>query len=207
MVRRAASGRRAPRPMGPADAGRAWWRCANQQFQRALNQAFSRTRASRSSCASAAAAAKAAPCSRQAGGSRDPKDPVPPPMVALTPEHYNRIARLLDHKIPVKLEFDIQARFLDDRTDSVNVVGEIEGGTQERRSRDDRRASRQLARRHGRHRQRGRQRRHDRGDAHPEDARICVSIGPCVWRSGAAKSRGSSGRAPTSPNTLPHART
>src|SRR4030095_6199553 len=55
-------------------------------------------------------------------------DLVPPPMVALTPEHYNRIARLLDRKIPVKLEFDIQARFLDDRMDSVNVVGEIEGG-------------------------------------------------------------------------------
>ena len=64
----------------------------------------------------------------QAGGSRDPKDPVPPPMVALTPEHYNRIARLLDHKVPVKLEFDIEARFVDDRTDSVNVIGEIEGG-------------------------------------------------------------------------------
>jgi carboxypeptidase Q len=64
----------------------------------------------------------------QAGGSRDPKDPVPSPMVVLTPEHYNRIARLLDHKIPVKLEFDIQARFVDDRMDSVNVIGEITGG-------------------------------------------------------------------------------
>jgi carboxypeptidase Q len=64
----------------------------------------------------------------QGGGTRDVKDPVPPPMVTLTPEHYNRIARLLDHKIPVKLEFDIQARFVDDRSDSVNVVGEIPGG-------------------------------------------------------------------------------
>jgi len=64
----------------------------------------------------------------QGGGSRDPKDPVPPPMVTLTPEHYNRIARLLDHKIPVKLEFNVEARFVDDRTDSVNVVGEIPGG-------------------------------------------------------------------------------
>ncbi|HKC58355.1 MAG TPA: M20/M25/M40 family metallo-hydrolase, partial [Vicinamibacterales bacterium] len=64
----------------------------------------------------------------QGGGSRDPKDPVPPPMVTLTPEHYNRIARLLDHKTPVKLEFNVEARFVDDRTDSVNVVGEIPGG-------------------------------------------------------------------------------
>ena len=64
----------------------------------------------------------------QAGGSRDPKDPVPPPMVVVTPEHYNRVVRLLDHNIPVKLEFDIQAQFIDSPTDSFNVVGEIEGG-------------------------------------------------------------------------------
>jgi len=64
----------------------------------------------------------------QAAGSRDPKDPIPPPTVAITPEHYNRVMRLLDAKIPVKLEFEIQAKFLDDRLDSVNVVGEIPGG-------------------------------------------------------------------------------
>ncbi len=63
-----------------------------------------------------------------AGGSRDPKDPVPPPMVAVTPEHYNRIVRLLQHDIPVTLEFDIQARFIDQPVNSFNVVGEIEGG-------------------------------------------------------------------------------
>ena len=64
----------------------------------------------------------------QDAGSRDAKDPIPPPSVVLTPEHYNRVLRLLDNKIPVKLEFDIQAKFLDDRTDSVNVIGEIPGG-------------------------------------------------------------------------------
>ena len=64
----------------------------------------------------------------QAGGSRDAKEPTPPPMIALTPEHYNRIARLLDRKVPVKLEVDVSARFVDARTDSVNVIGEIEGG-------------------------------------------------------------------------------
>lgn len=62
-----------------------------------------------------------------AGGSRDLKDPVPPPMVALTPEHYNRIVRLLEHQIPVKLEFDIQAQLGDKAEDSFNVTGEIEG--------------------------------------------------------------------------------
>lgn len=66
----------------------------------------------------------------QAGGSRDVKDPLPPPTVALLPEHYNRILRLLDEKISVKLEFDIEAKFYDDRTDSVNVIGEIPGGAQ-----------------------------------------------------------------------------
>jgi carboxypeptidase Q len=122
----------APRPPGAAaiGAGRQGGPgggAANQQFQRALNKFLSdegvavavRVGGGRSEGGTVFA---------QAGGSRDPKDPVPSPMVTLTPEHYNRIARLLDHKIPVKLEFDIQARLLDDRTDSVNVIGEIAGG-------------------------------------------------------------------------------
>jgi carboxypeptidase Q len=62
-----------------------------------------------------------------AAGSRDVKDPIPPPTVALTPEHYNRIARLIAHQIPVKLEFDIESEMLTDTTDSFNVVGEIPG--------------------------------------------------------------------------------
>ena len=64
----------------------------------------------------------------QGGGSDNPKEPTPPPTIMLTPEHYNRIARLLDRKIPVRLQVDVQARFIDDRTTSVNVVGEIPGG-------------------------------------------------------------------------------
>jgi carboxypeptidase Q len=65
----------------------------------------------------------------QAGGSRDARDPVPPPTFALTPEHYNRVLRLLDRGIPVKLEVDIRARFIDERTDSANVIAEIPGRT------------------------------------------------------------------------------
>ncbi|MGH9559401.1 MAG: M28 family peptidase, partial [Bryobacteraceae bacterium] len=64
----------------------------------------------------------------QSAGSRDPKDPVVPPEVVLTPEHYNRICRLIEHKIPVELEFEDQAEFQDKRTGAVNVIGEIEGG-------------------------------------------------------------------------------
>jgi hypothetical protein len=63
------------------------------------------------------------------GGSYDPKEPIPAPTVAVTPEHYNRIARLLAHKIPVQLEFDIQAEFIGGPTDSFNVIGEIPGTT------------------------------------------------------------------------------
>jgi hypothetical protein len=49
------------------------------------------------------------------------------PQVSLTAEHYNRIARLLEHNVPVKLEFNIKTEFTPD-TDSFNVVAEIPGG-------------------------------------------------------------------------------
>jgi carboxypeptidase Q len=64
-----------------------------------------------------------------AAGSRDPKDPLPPPSVALVAEHYDRIARLIEQKIPVTLEFDIQNRFYDDTQDSFTVTGELPGTT------------------------------------------------------------------------------
>jgi hypothetical protein len=46
--------------------------------------------------------------------------------VAITNEHYNRIARLLGKDIPVKLEFDIRTRFTPPG-DSFNIVAEIPG--------------------------------------------------------------------------------
>ena len=99
----------------------------NQRFQRALNQ-FLADEGALVVVRLGGGRSEGGTVFGQGAGSRDPKDPVPPPTVVLTPEHYNRVARLLDHKIPVKLEFDIQARFLDDRNDSVNVIGDIEGG-------------------------------------------------------------------------------
>jgi hypothetical protein len=63
-----------------------------------------------------------------AGRGADPKTGSTVPAVVVTPEHYNRICRLLAHEIPVKLEFNIQTKFYDDRLDSVNVIGEIPGG-------------------------------------------------------------------------------
>jgi len=60
-------------------------------------------------------------------GSPDPKKPLPPPAVSLEVEQYNRLARLIDKKIPVTLEFDIDNKFLEDTQDSFTVTGELAG--------------------------------------------------------------------------------
>jgi hypothetical protein len=60
------------------------------------------------------------------GGSQNQPDPPPPPSVLLDPEHYNRVARLLAHNIPVTLAFDIQAKFTPP-SDTFNVTAEIPG--------------------------------------------------------------------------------
>jgi carboxypeptidase Q len=62
-----------------------------------------------------------------AAGDRDVKTPIPPPSIIVTPEHYNRIYRLISHEIPVKLELDVRTQVLDPQ-DSVNVIAEIPGG-------------------------------------------------------------------------------
>ena len=61
-----------------------------------------------------------------AGGSRDPKDPPAPTQLAVAAEHYNRIARLLEHKQPVSIEVDVRSSFSDDQS-MFNIVGEIPG--------------------------------------------------------------------------------
>jgi carboxypeptidase Q len=63
------------------------------------------------------------------GGSQDPKDPVGPPMAAITPEQYNRICRLLEHGSTPKLTFDIDTEYQKDDLMGFNVVGEIPGTT------------------------------------------------------------------------------
>lgn len=50
------------------------------------------------------------------------------PQVSITAEQYNRIARLVQHNVPVKLSFDIRTQFTPD-TESFNVIGEIPGAT------------------------------------------------------------------------------
>jgi len=60
------------------------------------------------------------------GADRESMDNVP--TIVLAAEHYNRIARLLEHKLPVKLTFDVKAQFYDDDPSSFNVIAEIPGG-------------------------------------------------------------------------------
>lgn len=61
------------------------------------------------------------------GGSRDPKDPIAPATIAITPEHYNRIARLLQHKQPVGLEVEVKNDIKETNDDSFNVVANLPG--------------------------------------------------------------------------------
>jgi hypothetical protein len=62
-----------------------------------------------------------------AGGSRDPKDPLVLPRIAVDIENYGRIFRTLEKNIPVKLRINIVNKFYDDNLDSFNIVAEIPG--------------------------------------------------------------------------------
>jgi carboxypeptidase Q len=54
-------------------------------------------------------------------------EPMGVPSVALAPEQYNRIARLLDAKKDVELEVDIHAQFYGEDLNSYNTIAEIPG--------------------------------------------------------------------------------
>ena len=60
--------------------------------------------------------------------SRHTKEAIdPPPSIALTPEHYNRLARLLEAGIPPRIEVEVRARFHQETLNATNVVAEIPG--------------------------------------------------------------------------------
>ena len=61
------------------------------------------------------------------GGSRDAKDPPVAPQIVIAVEHYGRIARTLDKKMPVTLQMDIANKFYDADLNAFNVIGEIPG--------------------------------------------------------------------------------
>ncbi|HYZ85245.1 MAG TPA: M20/M25/M40 family metallo-hydrolase [Bryobacteraceae bacterium] len=64
----------------------------------------------------------------QSASTREKKDSIAVPTAVLAVEHYNRIARLVEKKIPVKVEFDLQSQVFEDSLDGINIVGEIPGG-------------------------------------------------------------------------------
>lgn len=49
------------------------------------------------------------------------------PIVAVTPEHYNRMYRILRRGLPVEIEVEIRNRHGEERTEARNVFGEIPG--------------------------------------------------------------------------------
>jgi carboxypeptidase Q len=64
-----------------------------------------------------------------AAGTFDSNQPVPEPRIALTIEHYNRIARLLDKKVPVKLEFEVRTTSDGATGEGLNIIANIPGSS------------------------------------------------------------------------------
>ena len=62
------------------------------------------------------------------GGSWESGAPVPPPVVSLPPESYDRLMRLAEKKIRARVEVDDEVKFYDDQSDGMNVIAEIPGG-------------------------------------------------------------------------------
>lgn len=62
-------------------------------------------------------------------GSRHVEDALPPPSIALTPEHYNRIFRLVHRGVGATLEAEVRTTLYRENLNSINVVAELPGTT------------------------------------------------------------------------------
>jgi carboxypeptidase Q len=63
------------------------------------------------------------------GGSRGADAGTGLPTVTLAVEHYNRLVRVLDKGVPVKVELNVQTKFYDETTgNGFNVIAEMPGG-------------------------------------------------------------------------------
>lgn len=64
------------------------------------------------------------------GGNRDPKVPAGVPSATIAVEHYNRMLRILDKGVPVKVEVNIQTTFYPEAAgtpNAINTIAEIPG--------------------------------------------------------------------------------
>jgi len=61
------------------------------------------------------------------GGDRAKDAPAVAPSVTLAAEQYNRICRILDRKVKVTLEVEVQASFLDQDTSDLNIIADFPG--------------------------------------------------------------------------------
>jgi carboxypeptidase Q len=63
----------------------------------------------------------------QSGASYQPGAPAGVPSLVMAIEHYGRITRLLERKIPVELEIDVRNQFYDSDANAYNTIAEIPG--------------------------------------------------------------------------------
>jgi hypothetical protein len=63
----------------------------------------------------------------QSGGSQIPDAPIGLPSITIAAEHYNRIIRILDKGVKVKMEVDIKAQFHNQDLKAYNTIAEIPG--------------------------------------------------------------------------------
>ena len=65
----------------------------------------------------------------EAAGTYKQGQPMAEPRIALTVEHYNRIARLLDKKVPVKLEIEVRSTGEGATGEGLNIIANIPGAS------------------------------------------------------------------------------
>jgi len=61
-------------------------------------------------------------------GSHKSADPLAPPTLVITAEQYNRMARVMEKKTPVRVRVSVKVRASDADVNSANIIGEIPGG-------------------------------------------------------------------------------
>jgi hypothetical protein len=63
----------------------------------------------------------------EGSGAWEASQPLPPPLVVLAPEEYDRLTRLVDKKLPAKVELDLAVTVSKGDEDGLNVLAELPG--------------------------------------------------------------------------------